>query len=234
MAIEIAQLLEGAQQATGLTVIIDVFRAFSTACYLQANHAARIVPVLTAQEAHEIKASLGQAVLLGEVNGKIIPGFDYGNSPAHIKEVDFSGKTVIHRSSSGTQGLLNAVNADEVITGSLVNAEAIVRYIRAIDPPKVTLVCMGWACEHPSAEDTLCARYIQARLQGTRLDIAPAIEALKSGDGKRFFLPENQHSEPEEDFYLCTRLNQFDFVLQRRFSDQLRHYYLHPIAVPAK
>lgn len=234
MNIEITQLLDGARQAVGLTVIIDVFRAFSTACYLQANNAAPIVPVLSAEEAHDIKAAIGQAVLLGEINGKIIPGFDFGNSPAHIKDVDFTGKAVIHRSSSGTQGLLQATEANEVITGSLVNAEAIVRYIRAIDPPEVSLVCMGWACKHPSAEDTLCARYIKAQLQGYHLDLGPAIEALKSGDGKRFFLPENQLSEPEEDFYLCTTLNQFDFVLQRRFDDELRHYYLHPIAVPVK
>ena len=33
MDIKILQLLDGAKQAEGLTVIIDVFRAFSVACY---------------------------------------------------------------------------------------------------------------------------------------------------------------------------------------------------------
>ena len=34
MQIDILQLTEGAKRAKGTTVVIDVFRAFSTACYL--------------------------------------------------------------------------------------------------------------------------------------------------------------------------------------------------------
>lgn len=33
---------------------------------------------------------------------------------------------------AGTNGLVNAVNADVVITGSIINAGAIVRYIKAL------------------------------------------------------------------------------------------------------
>ena len=60
-------------------------------------------------------------------------------------KIDFSGKTVIHTTSAGTQGLVNAVQADEVITGSFVNAEAIVSYIRRQAPAMVSLVSMGTA-----------------------------------------------------------------------------------------
>jgi 2-phosphosulfolactate phosphatase len=45
MDIEILHLIEGARQAKGLTVIIDVFRAFSTACYVIRNGASQIIPV---------------------------------------------------------------------------------------------------------------------------------------------------------------------------------------------
>jgi phosphosulfolactate phosphohydrolase-like enzyme len=34
MKIEILEFVEGAQRAEGVTVIIDVFRAFSVACYI--------------------------------------------------------------------------------------------------------------------------------------------------------------------------------------------------------
>ena len=34
MQVQILQMIEGAKKATGLTVIIDVFRAFSLECYL--------------------------------------------------------------------------------------------------------------------------------------------------------------------------------------------------------
>ena len=45
MDIKILQLLEGAKKATGLTVVIDVFRAFSTACYAFDLGALNIIPV---------------------------------------------------------------------------------------------------------------------------------------------------------------------------------------------
>jgi len=153
-------------------------------------------------------------VVIGEVQGKQVEGFDFGNSPAHIQDYDFAGKTVIHRSSSGTQGLVFSNNADEVITGSFVNAEAIVRYINQKSPSTVSLVCMGWACEYESEEDTFCAEYIKSLLEGSSYPVHQKIEQLKETDGKRFFLPENQQSEPEEDFFLSTTLNKFNFILR--------------------
>ena len=43
MNIQILEMIEGARQAKGLTVIIDVFRAFSLECYLMAKHPAQVV-----------------------------------------------------------------------------------------------------------------------------------------------------------------------------------------------
>ena len=43
--INVLHLVEGARQARGLTIIIDVFRAFSTACYAIDNGAVEIIPV---------------------------------------------------------------------------------------------------------------------------------------------------------------------------------------------
>ncbi len=73
----------------------------------------------------------------------------------------------MHTTSSGTQGIVNATNADEIITGSFVNAAAIVRYISKKQPKIVSLVCMGYACEYPTDEDTLCAEYIKNELEGS-------------------------------------------------------------------
>ena len=58
-----------------------------------------------------------------------MPGFDYGNSPSQIENVDFFEKIAIHTTSCGTQGIVKSINAKQIITGSLVNAKAIVRYI---------------------------------------------------------------------------------------------------------
>ena len=45
MNIEIKHLIEGAKEAKGIVVIIDVFRAFSVEAYLANNNAYRIYPV---------------------------------------------------------------------------------------------------------------------------------------------------------------------------------------------
>ena len=45
--VNILHLIEGAKQATGLTVIIDVFRAFSLECYLYDMDVKQIHPIGT-------------------------------------------------------------------------------------------------------------------------------------------------------------------------------------------
>jgi len=89
-------LIEGAKQATGLAVVIDVFRAFTTAAYVMANGAERIYPVETVEEAFELKRSHHNWILMGEREGKQVPGFDYGNSPYDVKDVDFTHRIQCH------------------------------------------------------------------------------------------------------------------------------------------
>ena len=50
MNIEIFHLIEGAKQADGLAVIIDVFRAFSMECWLYSLGAKEIRPVGSVEE----------------------------------------------------------------------------------------------------------------------------------------------------------------------------------------
>ena len=93
MNIQILQLLEGARAARGLTVVIDVFRAYSLEAYLLHRGAERIIPLADAEEAYKLKESHPEMLLAGERNGKILPGFDFGNSPSQVKDYDFTGKT---------------------------------------------------------------------------------------------------------------------------------------------
>ncbi|MFP4015771.1 MAG: 2-phosphosulfolactate phosphatase [Halanaerobiales bacterium] len=168
MEIKSLQLIEGAKKADGLTVIIDVFRAFSTACYVFDNNARKIIPVGKLETAYKLKEDNEELILMGEREGKTLPGFDYGNSPALIQDVDFRNKIVVHTTSAGTQGIVNARGADEIITGSFVNAKAVVEYILKRNPAKVSLVAMGNAGIDPAEEDILCAEYIKHLLEDSK------------------------------------------------------------------
>lgn len=75
MNIQILQLIEGAKAARGLTVIIDVFRAFSVEAYLFAQRAEMIIPVGDAELAYGLKKENSQFILARERHGKILPDF---------------------------------------------------------------------------------------------------------------------------------------------------------------
>ncbi len=223
MEIQILQLLDGAREARGLTVIIDVFRAFSTTCYAYHSGAAKIIPVGSIDLAYRLKEQTPQYILLGERNEQKPESFDFGNSPSLLVVEKIAGKTLVHTTSSGTQGIANATDSAEIITGSFVNAGAIVRYIRQQNPAVVSLVCMGYACEYPTDEDTLCAEWIKNELEGEPNNFAEMVEIIRTGSGARFFDPEKQSWSPQADFELCLDLNRFDFVLKVEWDNDLNY-----------
>lgn len=224
MDIKILHMVEGAKQATGTTVVIDVFRAFSVEAYIMNGGAKRLIPVGDMQIAYGYKEKDPSCVLIGERKGIMLPGFDYGNSPSQIENVDFNGKTVVHTTSAGTQGIANAENAAEVLTGSLVNAAAIAKYILESGTQDVSLVCMGLQAQQQTAEDNLCAEYIKSILEGHPMDLTDAIEDLKHTSGAKFFDPARQKDFPQPDFDLCTRVNRFNFVLKVEKDEKGEQY----------
>lgn len=219
MNVRILQMIEGAREARGLTVVIDVFRAFSMEAYMMAQGAEKIIPVGDVDLAYKLKEENPDMILAGERHGKILPGFDVGNSPWELSKMDIKGKTVVHTTSAGTQGIANAVNADEIIGGSLVTARAIAEYIKKSGATEVSLVCMGLEAISETEEDTLCAEYIKSMLLGTEIDMKKEIENLKITSGAKFFDEKQKDVFPEPDFHMCTEVDKFNFVLRLKRND---------------
>lgn len=214
MKIEISEFVEGARQARGLAVIIDVFRAFSVECYASDSGAIKIIATSEVSRAFELKNNYRLAVLAGERDERKIKGFDFGNSPTEILKADLSGKILIHTTTAGTNGLVSAENAEAIISGSFVNAEAVARYIRGTGIKQVSLVAMGYRAKESTDEDLLCAEYIKSLLDGKEEDFEKRISDLRFTSGKRFFEPGNIDFSPPTDFFLCTMINRFNFVLK--------------------
>ena len=185
----------------------------------------QVVPMNEATDPVFSSCALGNGVVIhpeGERHGVILPGFQYGNSPSQTADADLEGKTLIHTTSAGTQGIVNAAGAEEIITGSLVNAAAIARYIQKVQPDQVSLVAMGLEGKASAPEDVLCARYIKSLVERTSLDMEAELKTLRHTEsGEKFFRPETQEVFPAEDYQLCTDVDRFDFVLQvtRRSED---------------
>jgi len=208
-------LIEGALKAEGLTVIIDVFRAFSCECYMYAMGAKEIRPTGSIEDTFAWRKKDPDCVLVGERGGEMCEGFDFGNSPSAIDRDRINGRRIIHTTSAGTQGVVNAVHADEILTGSFVNAKAVADYIKAGNYRKVSLVAMGNAGIREAKEDELCADYIESLLIDKEIkDIRDRLALLKNDGGEHFFDPTRQSVFPEKDFWMCIDVNRFDFVLR--------------------
>ncbi len=191
-----------------------MFRAFTLAPCAFARGVDAIFPVATAAEALAMKRADPALLLAGERDGRPLPGFDFSNSPAAILRADLAGRCLVLRTSAGVQGLLAAQRADEVITGSFVNAAAIVDHLRRRDPERVSLVCMGWNASERTAEDQACADYLAAGLAGDFPDFAPIRERLRADPcGAKFFDPARPWF-PAEDFEVCTRASAYPWVLR--------------------
>ena len=214
MEVRRLSLIEGAKNAYGTAVIIDVFRAFTTAAYVMAQEANRIYPVGSVKEAFELKKMHQDWILIGERQGIKVKGFEYGNSPYEISLVNFSGKTVVQTTGAGTQGVVNARLAKEILLGSFVMAGAIAEYIKKTHPEVVSLVSMGDAGIKPNEEDESCAEYIENLIYGKSADYEKIESRIRRApSGAKFFDPSRPQFR-KEDFQLAMELDKFDFILK--------------------
>lgn len=214
--------LDTVSSAAGVVVVIDVCRAFTTAAFAFAAGAERILLASTVEEALDLKASGRGTLAMGEVNGLPVPGFDLWNSPSQFDGLDLTGRTLVQRTTAGTQGVVRALKAERLLASSFVVAGATARAIRAWNPERVTFVLTGVHKDDPQAgrEDEACAYYIAALLGGG----APfpnrflAWAQVKAG---QFEGPPELARQFDEDVALCAAIDRFPFTMQVERKDGL-------------
>ena len=216
MRIELLDHVAGAREARGIAVVIDVFRAFSVAAYAFDAGAARVIPAGEIEEAFSLGRRFPGAVLAGERHARKLPGFDIGNSPTEVRATDLRGRVLVHTTHAGTQGLMNASGADEVLTGAFVNISAVCRYLGNRAPSQVSLVRMGHEARERCAEDDLYAECLRLMLLGQPAPLTAVRERLRDAPAAvKFFDPACDWA-PRDDFDYCTDVDRFDFVLRLR------------------
>lgn len=216
MEIEVLDHVAGARAARGIAVVIDVFRAFTVAPHAFDRGAARVLPVGEISDARELGQRFPGAILAGERHARRLPGFDAGNSPTEIRALDLRGKVFVHTTHAGTQGLVSAVAADEVLTGAFVNLLAIARYLALQACGRVSLVRMGHEARERCAEDDLCAEFLRCILRGESPPPGDLRECLRDSPAARKFFDPACDWAPRTDFEYCTEIDRFDFVLRLR------------------
>ena len=208
MVIRIVEGVEGARQATGVVVVIDVMRAFTTAAYAFAAGIDEIDLVATVEEALTIPG-----FRMGEVGGRLIPGFDHNNSPSGLRGRRLSGRAVL-RTGSGSRCVAEATQATEVWLGSLVVASATIRALA--DRNEVTFEASGRP--HEGEEDIACAELMSAWLQGiiySKESVVAAVAGSRAA-GKH---SSNDTDFPLEDVGCAVAIDTFDFGMKAERRD---------------
>ena len=156
--------IEVASRATGTTIVVDTFRAFTTAASLFAAGVEAIYLEADVDTARSTALEMG-ALLCGEVDGRMPRGFDLGNSPHEVSmRTDLAKATIVQRTSAGTRSVLAALDngARPVFAASAVVAAATARACR--DADIVTIVTAGLGGVEPAEEDDATADHIAALL----------------------------------------------------------------------
>src|SRR5918911_500365 len=149
-------------------------RTRATPCGLPEWSGQRRPTCATVEQARALRASLGDAVVVGERDAVRIDGFDLGASPRELLEP--RAETLILSTTNGTRAILTAAErCDEVLLGSLLNLDAVARAAKAAGG--VAILCAGYKGGF-AFDDAYCAGRVVAALEAERTDAAKAAALL--------------------------------------------------------
>lgn len=189
--------------------MIDVLRASTTIAAALHSGAKEIIPVASVENAVKVSRSLFGDVTLrgGERGGKVIKGFNLGNSPSEYTEEAVRGKSIIYTTTNGSAALVKARYAQHVVVGGFVNFSRVVGFLRELKSDFI-LLCAGRENEF-SLEDTVCAGMILTKLQRVQKSLqlddagkAAMILAKALGSNVHAMLEESAHGKFLIDFGL--------------------------------
>lgn len=209
--------LQAAAEAQGVVIVIDVIRAFSVATYAFSREVQRLWLVRSVEDAFALREREPNALLAGEVGGRLIPGFDFNNSPSLIAAANVDGRLLIQRTGAGTQGAVGAVNAAHLLICSLVNAKATAFYAQKLAETTgglITLFPTFYKSEELS-EDSVCADYLEDLLNGqddAQISLTRKISQLEQS-GRFDFLKVGDSDFPFDDIAKILDIDCFDFVM---------------------
>ena len=184
-----------------IVVAIDVLRATTAICAAFEHGVSKIIPVSTLDEAIEYRDN--GYIVAAERKGQIVSGFDLGNSPYSYKDPKYKGKTIVLTTTNGTRAINTAKHVNNLIIGSLVNLDAVCKYLLDLNK-SVLLLGSGWKNKF-CLEDTICAGAIADNL-------------LKTGN----FHSENDSSIAAKYLYLSASENYFGFLKASSHRRRLR------------
>ena len=214
MQIKIDSLIEGARAAQGTVVVIDVYRAFTTAAVAFDRGVDKIYLTELPEEALQLREQGVGDLCMGEVNGTKPEGFDFGNSPYELSQANVAGKTLVQSTRSGTVGVAAAEQATSTYVCSLAIASSTAKVLLRDTPAAVTIVAMGNKGVDRTDEDEVCALYLRNLLEGRKPDPAAVAAVASAGrDSLNFDDPDQPQYHPLDREW-ALRVDYFPFAIR--------------------
>jgi 2-phosphosulfolactate phosphatase len=221
MEIRLGSLTRDARDAQGTVIIIDVFRAFTTAAVAFDHGVTQIT--LTAEPAEALalhRRGIGDFIM-GEVNGQRPEGFDFGNSPYEVSQADLTGKSLVQSTRAGTVGVAAATQAESIYLGSLAVADALVQAIQRENPALVSIIAMGDQGVVRADEDEHCGIYLRNLLEGRRPDPEAVRSLIMAGGATQKFFDDAQPQYHPKDVELALEISRYPFYMKVSREDGL-------------
>jgi 2-phosphosulfolactate phosphatase len=113
----------------GIAIIVDVLRA-STTIPVAMNKGLDDIYVAKEVEDTRIASQELGSLLMGERDCLMLSGFNYGNSPTEISQINqFTKSAASFTSSTGAKRVIEAIGARMIIIGSIINANAVASHV---------------------------------------------------------------------------------------------------------
>lgn len=207
-------------------VMVDVLRTSTTICVALANGAKEVIPVDGVPAAMQLMGNLSRdnVLLCGEKEGKLIEGFDLGNSPSDYEAEIIKGKSLIFNTTNGSVALTKMKTAKSAIICGFVNINACADFIAGKDD-NILIVCAGNNRQF-NLEDAVCGGMLVNILQkkiGREMEMNDGTEASviiynKYQDKYLQMLKHSFHGKYlmslglSKDLNFCAKVDSYDIV----------------------
>ncbi len=209
-------------------VVIDVLRASTSITMALSNGAHDVFVAASVSGASELAVHLARkdVLLCGERDGKMVEGFNIGNSPSDYTRERVRGRTLIFGTTNGTPALVKASHAREVYVCGFVNIDSVIRTLcQDGDTSPIAILCAGNKNRF-AMEDAVCGGLLVEGIRSfsggsfTYNDAAQSAMLISRnvGDDLSYFLTQVDHGRylveigMGDDLAICASLDSIPTV----------------------
>jgi 2-phosphosulfolactate phosphatase len=154
--------------ADATVIVVDLLRASTTIATALAAGAECVMPFAEIDETLAAAERFGrdQVLLGGERGGRLIPGFDLGNSPAEYTPERVAGRRILFTTTNGARALYHARGARRVLVGAMINRTAVAMVMESYGRNRDAVILCAGTGGVPAREDLLAGGAIIAMIKG--------------------------------------------------------------------